>query len=232
MNRILLIDDDKELCRLLVDYLQGEDLRVQSVHNGRAALDQAREEDYDLIVLDIMLPGLSGIDVLRKIRERSNVPVLMLSARGDDVDRIVGLELGADDYIPKPCNPRELLARIRAVLRRTVPTVDEPDGELQVNDLHLNPLDRTVRIASTPVDLTSTEFTMLEILMRSAGRIVSKEELSEKGLGRALGRYDRSVDMHLSNLRRKLGPGTDGEHRLETVRGVGYQLRVLGAQSS
>lgn len=227
MNRILLIDDDKELCRLLVDYLEGEDLQVEAVHEGRAALELTREDSFDLIVLDIMLPGLSGIDVLRKIRERSNVPVLMLSARGDDVDRIVGLELGADDYIPKPCNPRELLARIRAVLRRTVSADDQPGGELHINDLVLNPLDRTVRADGGLIELTSTEFTMLEILMREAGSIVSKETLSERGLGRPLGRYDRSVDMHMSNLRRKLGPGRDGEHRMETVRGVGYQLRIL-----
>ena len=232
MNRILLIDDDRELCRLLVDYLKGEDLWVEAVHEGRAALELSGRDAFDLIVLDIMLPGLSGIDVLRKIRERSNVPVLMLSARGDDVDRIVGLELGADDYIPKPCNPRELLARIRAVLRRTVAADDQPGGELHINDLVLNPLDRTVRVGGSPVELTSTEFTMLEILMREAGAIVSKETLSERGLGRSLGRYDRSVDMHMSNLRRKLGPGPDGEHRVETVRGVGYQLRILGTSSA
>ncbi len=226
MSKVLLVDDDQELCGLLADYLESEGFLVECAHDGPGGLACIRASAPDLVVLDIMLPGMSGLDVLRQLRPDSTTPVLMLTARGDDVDRIVGLELGADDYLPKPCNPRELVARIRAVLRRSTGSASE-QPVIEVNDLVLNSSNRTLKMGDTPLELTSTEFTMLEILMRHAGTVVTKEQLSEEGLGRPLGRFDRSIDMHLSNLRRKLGPGPDGEHRLDTVRGVGYQLRVL-----
>jgi DNA-binding response OmpR family regulator len=170
-----------------------------------------------------MLPRRNGIDALREIRRTSRVPVLMLTAKGDDVDRIVGLELGADDYLPKPCNPRELVARLRAVLRRTVTTASGEDA-LRAGDAVLRPAERTAEWRGQPLDLTSTEFNVLEVLMRNAGRVVSKAELSERALGRPLERYDRSLDMHVSSLRRKLGTLAGGRSPIQTVRGVGYQL--------
>ncbi len=226
MSRILLVDDDRELCQLLTEYLEPEEFEVEAVHDGAAAIAAIAADEPALMVLDIMLPGLSGVEVLRRVRDQSNVPILMLTARGDDVDRIVGLEMGADDYLPKPCNPRELLARIRAVLRRAAPRTGAPREVLRVDDLELNPGTRRLTVAGRETALTSTEFSLLEILMGRAGEVVSKEELSSAGLGRPLGRYDRSIDMHISNLRRKLGEAGDGSSRMETVRGIGYLLRA------
>ncbi len=226
MSRILLVDDDRELCQLLTEYLEPEEFEVEAVHDGAAAIAAIAADEPALMVLDIMLPGLSGVEVLRRVRDQSNVPILMLTARGDDVDRIVGLEMGADDYLPKPCNPRELLARMRAVLRRAAPGAGGPRELLRVDDLELNPGTRRLTVAGRETALTSTEFSLLEILMGRAGEVVSKEELSSAGLGRPLGRYDRSIDMHISNLRRKLGEAGDGSSRMETVRGIGYLLRA------
>ncbi|MEW6446350.1 MAG: response regulator transcription factor [Pseudomonadota bacterium] len=223
MNKILLVDDDIELSALLRDYLDREGYAVSMVRNGEDGVREALEGGYGLVVLDVMMPGMGGIEALRSIRAVSRVPVLMLTARGDDVDRIVGLELGADDYLPKPCNPRELVARIRAILRRA--RSEHPaDGPLVVGALSLWPGKRLATWAGRPVDLTSTEFNLLESLTRGAGRPVSKAELSEQGLGRPLARYDRSVDVHMSSLRHKLGPLGDGRSCIQTVRGLGYQL--------
>lgn len=226
--RILLVDDDAPLCELLQEYLQQENLVVDLIHRGDQVAAAIESVNYDLVVLDVMLPGLTGTEVLRQIRMHSNLPILMLTARGDDIDRIIGLEMGADDYLPKPCNPRELLARIRAILRRAHShDASEQDNQpVQLDDLVLEPANRTLKLAGKLVELTSTEFTLLHILMRNAGRIVSKEQLSEDGLGRALGRYDRSIDMHLSNIRRKLGPSAEGDSRIETVRGLGYLIKT------
>jgi two-component system response regulator CpxR len=226
-HRILLIDDDSELCALLQDYLGNEGFAVVSVNDGDAGLAQARSGGFDIVILDVMLPRLGGLDVLREIRTGAAVPVLMLTARGDDVDRIVGLELGADDYLPKPCNPRELVARIRAILRRTADREttgprSAPAEILEVDDVVMRPGERMVLRAGAPVDLTSTEFSVLEILLRNAGQVVSKESVSEGALGRPLEHFDRAIDMHVSRIRRKLGPGADHGPRIKTVRGAGY----------
>jgi DNA-binding response OmpR family regulator len=224
MTPLLLIDDDRELCELLTEYLGHEQFQVQSVHRGDEAVPLAIDGQFELIILDVMLPGMSGTEVLRQIREVSTHPVLMLTARGDDVDRIVGLEMGADDYLPKPFNPRELLARLRAIMRR-VDSSASPGDRLSAQDLEMHPAARGVTAGGKAIDLTSTEFSILETLMRHPGEVVSKEQLSMGGLGRPLGRFDRSIDMHLSNLRRKLGPLPDNSNRIETVRGIGYLLK-------
>lgn len=228
MNRILLADDDKELSAMLKQYLGVEGFEVATAHNGSDALAMAGSGDYELLVLDVMMPELSGFDVLRELRRDSEMPVLMLTARGDDVDSIVGLELGADDYLPKPCNPRVLVARIRAILRRAQHQESLSDlspiaETLSLDDLEIQFGSRKVLLDGRQVSMTSTEFGMLEALLRQAGHVVSKEDLSEQALGRKLSRYDRAVDMHVSNLRKKLGPCHDGGERIKTVRGVGYQ---------
>ncbi len=220
MARVLLADDDIELCEMLADYLGGEGFEVELAHDGQAALDLARARPYDLLVLDVMMPGLNGFDVLRGLRAVSALPVLMLTARGEDVDSIVGLELGADDYLAKPCNPRVLVARMRAILRRA--EARREAATVGLDDLVLHTGTRTVACGGRPVPVTGAEFSVLEVLLREAGRVVAKAELCERALGRKLSRYDRSLDMHISSLRRKLGPPPDGEERIRTVRGVGY----------
>ncbi|MEW6487466.1 MAG: response regulator transcription factor [Thermodesulfobacteriota bacterium] len=223
--RILVIDDDAELCELLADYLGSEGFSVVAAHDAESGLSRALEGQASLVVLDVMLPGMSGFELLRRLRERSRVPVVMLTARGDDVDRIVGLEMGADDYLPKPFNPRELVARIRAVLRRGPPASDPSDRApppLSVGDLELDPATRVVRQGGRPVELTSVEFSLLEALVRAAGTVVPREALAEAALGRKLSAYDRSVDVHVSSLRRKLGPRVGELERIKPVRGVGY----------
>lgn len=225
MTRILLVDDDVELVSLIRDYLQQDGFVVDSAHDGEAGVTKALLGHCDIVVLDVMMPRLSGIDVLRRFRQSSQVPVLMLTARGDDMDRIIGLELGADDYVPKPCLPRELAARIRAILRRTRPKVVSDGQEmLEVGPLTVYPQRRAVQWRGVAVDLTSTEYNLLEVLARQAGRPVSKQELSEKGLGRPLARFDRSIDVHLSSIRHKLGTLADGRHCIQTVFRQGYQL--------
>jgi two-component system response regulator CpxR len=227
VSRILLADDDVELTGMLREYLAGEGLSVDTAHDGETALAKARSGGFDLMVLDVMLPKKNGFDVLRELRAHSLLPVLMLTARDEDVDSIVGLELGADDYLPKPCNPRVLVARIRAVLRRAAgnggAAEREPPQTLVFGDLEMHTGARSVACGGRPVALTSTEYSVLEALLRAAGHAVSKAELSERALGRKLERYDRSLDMHVSSLRRKLGPLAGGEERIKTVRGVGYQ---------
>jgi two-component system response regulator CpxR len=226
MDRILIIDDDVELCGLVGEYLESEGFRIEAVYDGERGLERARQDNYVLIVLDVMLPGMNGFEVLRHIRSSSRIPVLLLTARGEEVDRIVGLEIGADDYLPKPFNPRELVARIRAVLRRTregPPAGAEfvPDV-LSVGDIELDPATRTVRRSGKPVDLTSVEFGLLEALLREAGRVVTRERLAASVLSRKFSPFDRSIDMHVSKVRKKIGD-TEGEpEHIKTVRGVGY----------
>ena len=221
---ILIIDDDVELCELVTEYLEDEGFEVQSVHDGTAGVERCLGGEPDLVVLDVMLPGLGGFAVLAKIREASKVPVIMLTARGEEVDRIVGLEMGADDYLPKPFNPRELVARIRAILRRTAgfPEAGAEAVVIVVDDLEMDLGSRQVRCSTGEVDLTGAEFGVLETLVRAAGTVVSRDELSRKALGRRASAFDRSLDVHLSNLRRKLGRLPGGGERIKTVRGVGY----------
>jgi DNA-binding response OmpR family regulator len=220
---ILIVDDDVELCGLLKEYLESEGLRVRMAHNGRAGLDEARKPGLDLIVLDVMMPELNGMEVLKELRKESRIPVIMLTARGDDLDRIQGLELGADDYLPKPCNPRELLARIRAVIRRTSSMVGS--NEIQVDDLELNIGARQLKRDGEEIELTSTEFSILQSLLQHQGEVVIKRDLYISALNREPVRHDRSIDMHVSNLRRKLGSTPSGQARIETIRGIGYQYR-------
>ncbi|MBN1774086.1 MAG: response regulator transcription factor [Deltaproteobacteria bacterium] len=228
--QILVVDDDVELCELLRDYLTSEGFAVELAHDGPAGLVAAVSDRSGLVVLDVMLPGLSGFEVLRRLRERSAVPVVMLTARGDDVDRIVGLEMGADDYLPKPFNPRELVARIRAILRRAEkPSGSAPEGEgLAVGDVELRRSSRTVLRGGEEVVLTGVEFALLDALLSAAGRVVSRDELARKVLGREHSPYDRSIDVHVSNLRRKLGPSVGGGERIKTVRGSGYVYAAGG----
>src|SRR5262245_26738482 len=225
-TRVLLVDDDVELAELVGEYLTREGFTLDAETDGSHALDRALSGDYHLTVLDVMLPGVSGFDLLRGIRATSQVPVLMLTARGDDVDRIVGLELGADDYLSKPFNPRELVARIRAILRRTQ-TEPRLPGEratetLGVDDVAMDLGRRTVRRGGETVELTAVEFTLLEILVRAAGAVVRRDELARGALGRALLPFDRSIDVHVSRLRKKLGPRPGGGERIATMRAVGY----------
>ncbi|PYV64140.1 MAG: DNA-binding response regulator [Acidobacteria bacterium] len=223
MDRILVIDDDVELCSLVTEYLKPEGFQVEAVHDGKTGLNRALSGDHLLVVLDVMLPGLNGFDVLRRVRDGSRVPVLLLTARGEDVDRIVGLEIGADDYLPKPFNPRELVARIRAILRRTHSAAGEalvPDI-IKVGDVELDPARRSVHHHGKPVELTSVEFGLLQVLLREAGRVVTREALVDEVLGRKFSPFDRSIDMHVSKVRKKLGD-TDTEDHIKTVRGAGY----------
>jgi len=227
MERILTIDDDVTLCDLLTDYLVSEGFEVESAHDGETGLEAAREGRYDLIVLDVMLPRINGFEVLRHLRNGSNTPVIMLTARGETIDRIVGLEIGADDYLAKPFNPRELVARIRSVLRRIQheqtgeQTLAEPET-LRVGDMEMHIAMRLVRRRGDPVNLTAMEFSLLEVLLRNAGRFVSREELIRSVLGRSPYPYDRSIDVHVSRLRKKLGHEVDGTERIKTIRNVGY----------
>lgn len=224
MTRILLADDDTELCELLTEYLASEGFAVEAVHDGEAAVAKITGDQFDLVILDVMMPKMSGFDALREVRQQQQTPILMLTARGDDVDRIVGLEMGADDYLAKPCNPRELVARIRAILRRVKTTVAETSAELplKVADLELLPASRKALCQNRELGLTGTEFNLLKELLLHAGEVVSKKQLTEVVLERKLTQYDRSIDMHVSNIRRKLGPYPDGEPRIQSVRGVGY----------
>ena len=227
MPRILLADDDEELCSMLGAYLSAEGYQTEVAHDGNAALNKAVTQSFDVIVLDIMMPGIDGLEVLRQLRGHKETPVLMLTARGEDVDSVIGLEMGADDYLAKPCNPRVLSARIRAVLRRAETRRERNVVQtLILDDLVLQTGSRTVTCGEVPVQLTGAEFSILEILARDAGHVVARGELSERALGRALGRFDRSLDMHLSKLRQKLGPRPSGEDRIKTVRGAGYLFVV------
>lgn len=226
MTQVLLVDDDIELSGMLADYLTQEGCEVTTVNEGESGVGEALSGRHQIVVLDVMMPRLNGIEVLRQIRKKSAIPVLMLTARGDDTDRIIGLELGADDYVPKPCTPRELTARIRAILRRTLNTdsANTATEPLIVGPLIIRPEQRSAELAGESLALTSTEFNLLEVLVRHAGRPVSKAVLSEQGLGRPLTRYDRSIDVHLSSIRQKLGTMVDGRSYIQTVYRQGYQF--------
>jgi two-component system response regulator CpxR len=219
---ILLVDDDTELTSLLGEFLRREGFTVETEHEGNRGLAHACEPGIDLVVLDVMLPGLDGFEILKRLRTKSKVPVMMLTARGEDVDRIVGLELGADDYLPKPFNPRELVARIRAVLRRYEPRAASPQsGRVEVGGIALDPGTREVMAGGKPVELTTFEFDILELLMRNAGRVLSRDSLMENFYNRKATPFDRSIDMHISHLRKKL---ENGDSLIKTIRGVGYQF--------
>ncbi|MGV1822356.1 response regulator transcription factor [Agrobacterium tumefaciens] len=225
MTKVLLIDDDIELTNLLCEYLTQEGFAVETTADGRIGVAEAMSSSTDLIVLDIMMPRMNGIEVLRKIRQVSDVPVLMLTARGDDIDRISGLNLGADDYVSKPCSPGELSARIRAILRRSGRA--ERDGsveELKTGELVLYPSNRRAEWHGAQLELTGTEFSLLEVLVRSAGQLVSKQEISLRAFGKPLTAFDRRIDVHISSIRQKLGARADGQSWIQAVRGRGYQL--------
>ncbi len=227
MHSLLLIDDDPELCALLGDYLTPEGFALQFAKAGFEGLAQVASGSYDLVILDVGLPDVSGFDVLSEIRSRSQIPVIMLTGRAEDVDRIVGLEMGADDYLPKPFIPRELLARIRSLLRRSRMSknaVTQRSRQVVIDDLHIDRGARAVHRDSEPIALTFVEYTILEMLLDASGTTVSREEISLKALGRELAAYDRSIDVHMSNLRKKLGQAPNGGERIVTVRGSGYFL--------
>lgn len=228
MERILVIDDDRELCELLSEYLRPEGFEVDAAHTGEDGLAKVWNSSFRIVVLDIMLPGgRNGFDILQQIRARSEIPVIMLTARGEEVDRIVGLEMGADDYLPKPFNPRELIARIRAVLRRSRYTRTDGSAvgavrKYRIGDVELDMNSRTVARAGEAVKLTGVEYQILEVLLRNYGQVVSREDLGNEVLNRSISAIDRSIDVHVSNLRRKLGPEPGGVERIKAIRGTGY----------
>jgi two-component system response regulator CpxR len=220
MDRVLIVDDDKQLCALLIERLKEEAFALETVHDGVRGLERALSGAHALVILDLMLPGLTGLDVLRRLRAQSDIPVLILTARGEEVERVLGLEIGADDYLPKPFSPRELIARIRAILRRTSrPT--RVAGPVISGDVRVDPASREAWIHRRLLELTSVEFTLFEMLVRQAGQVVSREELTEKVLGREIGPFDRVIDVHVSNLRKKLGT-LDPRERIKAVRNAGY----------
>jgi two-component system response regulator CpxR len=218
---ILLVDDDAELASLLSEFLRREGFTVEAAHEGNRGLEKALQPGIDLVVLDVMLPGIDGFEILKRLRQRSKVPVLMLTARGEDVDRIVGLELGADDYLAKPFNPRELAARIRAILRRYERGTPATGNRIETNGIVLDPGTREVTAGGKKIELTTFEFDILEMLMRSAGRVLSRDALMENFYNRKATPFDRSIDMHISHLRKKL---ENGDELIKTIRGVGYQF--------
>lgn len=224
-NTILIIDDDTELTDLLRQYLETEGFEVIAAHDGESGVKQALNHSFDAIILDVMLPKLNGFEVLKAIREHLETPILMLTARGDDIDKIVGLEIGADDYLPKPCNPRELVARLKAILRRTQKNpVHRP--VIEENNVVVDCSKRLVTLNGHVQELTNAEFNILEMLIKSPGQAFSKEELTEYALGRKFTAYDRSIDVHISNLRNKLGDNDRGEPLVKTVRGFGYMYNA------
>jgi len=226
--RILIVDDDTELAELLAQYLDTEGFEVKLIHDGLEAIEHLQSNqhkpEYDAIVLDFMLPGMQGLDILQRLRAFSSVPVLMLTARGDDIDRIVGLEAGADDYLPKPCNPRELLARLRAILRRTETpaTPANMHSESHIHGISIDASQRNCSINNKNLDLTSAEFNTLLALVNHAGTVVSKEQLTELALNRKHTRYDRSIDVHISSVRKKIAAFIPDKELIKTVRGSGY----------
>jgi two-component system, OmpR family, response regulator CpxR len=224
-TRVLVVDDDVELCELVDQYLRSQGFEIDAVHDGTAGVESALAGDYSLVILDVMLPGVRGFEALRQIRAKSAIPVIMLTAHGDDVDRIVGLEIGADDYLPKPFNPRELAARIHAVLRRTAAGTAKDSatrGSILLDDIRLDTRARTARHKTRDVELTSVEFELLALFFKSPGQVLPREELVKNALGRDLDPSDRSLDVHISKLRKKLGPCEDGTERIRAIRNVGY----------
>lgn len=231
MVSVLLIDDDAELSKLLEEYLQSEQLELDAAHDGPGGLEKALTNQYSVVILDVMLPGMSGLDVLKQLRQKSSVPVLMLTARGSELDRILGLELGADDYLPKPFNPRELVARLRAILRRTSNGGSVATGQpVHLADVELHPESRSVICGGKPVTLTGAEFDLLYTFLRSPGKIISREDLTQAALARPMSPMDRSIDVHVSNLRRKLGSYEGDQERIKAIRGSGYVYLLPGEQ--
>jgi two-component system response regulator CpxR len=235
MLSILIVDDDTILCGLLQEFLRAEGFSVAAAHKGEEGLAKALSGEYALIVLDRAMPDMSGFKILHQLRSKSKVPVVIISAQGNENERIRGLELGADDYLPKPFNPRELSARIRSIFRRIAPVSaqkSEPPPKSTVDDIEI---DRPMRMAfknGQPIKLTASEFEILELLLKTPGEIVSREEITTEVLGRPIGLYDRSADVHISNLRKKLGPHFNGGDRIKTVRGLGYRYASLPAKSA
>lgn len=228
---LLLVEDDTEISELLVTLLSREGFKISCAFDGDDGLQQATNDRFDLVILDIMLPGRDGLEVLRELRKTRNTPVLMLTARGDDIDRIVGFEMGADDYLPKPFNPRELVARIKAILRRVgldqADTSDARQTEIAHSDIEIKLQSRQAFLAGVEIELTNAEFNILTELLSHQGEVIDKSELTQRALGRKLTLYDRAIDMHVSNLRKKLGNAADGHPRIKTVRGIGYLMRAI-----
>ena len=235
LTRLLLVDDDEKLCRLLGDYLRPLGYEVDAVHDGKTGLARARTGGYDAVILDVMVPGMSGFDLLRELRRTSDVPVLMLTALGDEVDRISGLEIGADDYLPKTFSTRELLARLRAVLRRSAARAaaapDTLPAPVVVGPLWIDPAARTAALGDRPLTLTPVEYDLLLSLARAAGRVKSREQLLLEAADRDFEAFDRSIDVHISSLRRKLGDDPRDPTFIETVRSAGYRMRKPGADA-
>lgn len=221
--QVLMIDDDRELGVMVTDFLATDQLAVTVRNTGEDGIEAFKAGGFDLVILDIMMPGISGLEVLKKIRQSSNVPVVMLTARGDDVDRIIGLEFGADDYLPKPFNPRELVARIKAILRRAQPQSEE-EQVLELGEIKLDTRTHRAAVSDQELKLTGTEYEILKCLLETPGKVVNKEYLSERALGRRLLPYDRSVDTHISNLRGKLEKAGNRNETIQNQRGVGYLL--------
>jgi DNA-binding response OmpR family regulator len=223
-EHVLVIDDDVELCNLVSRFLVREGFQIDSVNGGAQGIERALSGDYALVVLDVMMPEMSGFDVLRRIRAESPLPVLMLTARGDALDRVLGLEMGADDYLPKPFSPPELAARIRAILRRAKPGTPQSsiNTTITIGEIELDSGARVVRHGHQLINLTTVEFDLLEALMRGAGQVLNREKLTRDILGREFSPFDRSIDTHVCNLRKKIGPLPDGADRIKGVRGIGY----------
>ncbi len=224
MKRILIIDDDQELCDLLAEFLQPEGFDVETVNEPHDGLQRALSGEHCLLILDVMLPGMTGFELLRTLRKSSQIPVLMLTARGEDIDRIIGLEMGADDYLPKPFNPRELVARLQAIWRRSQPLKQQVDSRprFELDDIILDLGARIVRQNKTTIKVTAVEFSLLYELLKKAGQVMTREELTKKVLQRELEDFDRSIDVHVSSLRKKLGHTIGNRERIKTIRSVGY----------
>src|SRR3981189_65479 len=235
MDRVLIVDDDVELCRLLAERLSTEGFAIEAVHDGPHGLERALSNEHVIVILHLMFPGMGGLDVLRRLQAQSPVPGFILPAQGKDVERILGLEVGADDYLPKPFNPRELTARLNAVLRRTNgPAAQDPGkfDSVKHADLQIDPAARAVRCADSVLHLTTAEFELLRVLLKNAGQVVSRDELAQDAFGRFFSPMDRSIDLHISHLRRKLGRFPDGSERIKAIRGVGYMCAYPVARTS
>ncbi len=232
ITRVLIVDDDLKLCRLLREYLEPMGYEVAVAHTGTSGLELALRDKFSAVILDVMLPGMDGLDVLRNLRAKSSVPVLMLTGRGEEPDRIVGLELGADDYLPKTFSTRELLARLRAVIRRSIMSaqIEQTPSQLQIGDLRIDPGARTASLDGVPLQLTAVEFDLLISLARSAGRVKTREQLLLEVADRNFDVFDRSIDVHISSIRKKLGDDPKSPRFIVTIRSAGYMMCKPGAE--